>query len=289
MAELVADYSLARLHPADMLACGYKGAIRYLCYLPNDKVIQLPELQMLVGGGVGVAFVWEFTERRALGGAPAGSQDGAEAAKQLKGLGVPGAFVYVVMEDPNPIQTSQWAVAIQYLKAFTAQLPNGVKQVGGYGSQMFIEYLLDQGLISKGWQVGGWSPTVSQHPNMCLYQRLTPTLPNPGGAIDEDVALQADWGQVTSLALPTPTPPPPAPLPEDNVTDQDKKDIIDGVVLQLRQQFAPGGELNGRVEALCQNALTRMLPGMFAEALADWAPPASPTPPTPPAATPPAS
>lgn len=273
MAELVADYSLARLHPADMLACGYKGAVRYLCYLPNDKVIQLPELQMLVGGGVGVTFVWEFTAQRALGGAPAGSQDGAEAAKQLKGLGVPGAFVYVVMEDPNPIQTSQWAVAIQYLKAFTAQLPNGVKQVGGYGSQMFIEYLLDQGLISKGWQVEGWSGSVSQRPGMCLYQRLSPTLPNPGGAIDEDVVLQGDWGQVTSLVDPPAPPvvvPTPTPLPEIDVTPADITAIANAVTLQLREQEAPGGEVNSRQKALIQTAITTLLPGILSEALSSY-------------------
>lgn len=214
----VVDYSFARPNPADIKAAGYQGVVRYLSWLPNAKVVTRPEAEAIWAAGLDLALVWESTAQAASGGRPAGQKEGAEALRQADAVGWPADRpVYFVLEDPTRIPTSSWPAVADYCRGLQdAGWP--VERVGGYGSQALIEHLLAAGLIGWGWQVGGWSPTVS---GAChLYQRTTPTMAGPAwaGDVDEDAVLKPDWGgwhpgqtaaaPVQPAAGPTPLPAP---------------------------------------------------------------------------------
>jgi hypothetical protein len=208
----VCDYSYARPDPAVIKAAGYLGVVRYLSWQPNAKNITSGELAALWGAGLDVALVWETGAQAASGGYPIGHSEGAEALRQANALGWPSTRpVYFVMEDPNQVPTSQWSVIEEYCHGLQdAGWP--LERIGGYGSQALIEHLHTSGFISWGWQVEGWSATVSA---VChLYQRDTPTLAPAAlvGSIDEDAVLQADWGGWNGQTIsPTPSPS-PAPV-----------------------------------------------------------------------------
>lgn len=190
----VVDYSYARPAPAAIKDASYLGAVRYLAPLPNAKVVTAAELQQLWAAGLDVGLVWESYAQAASGGYTVGHGEGTEALRQADALGWPTIRpVYFVMEDPNPIPTSQWPAVEDYCHGL-ADAGWPAARIGGYGSQALVEHLLHLGLIAWGWQVGGWSPSVSP---MChLYQRLSPTIAPPAlaGSIDEDAVLKADWG-----------------------------------------------------------------------------------------------
>lgn len=271
-ATLVTD-SVAALAPAVLLASGYKGKVRYLDWLPNTKVLTDAEWSQAVAAAFPVSPVWESSGNPAVaGGASQGALDGAEAARQLAVLGCPRRFVWVVAEDPSRVAVGQWPTIVAYLAVFASKLPGGVAQLGGYGSQALVEHLLTSGAVSKGWQVGGWSTSVSQLPGMCLYQRLYPTIADAQikGEVDEDVALQADWGQ-NDVPPPTPTPAPsPTPTPGDDVTPADITAIANEVILQLRQEETPGSELSDREKALVQNIVNALMPEIVQTAVSTY-------------------
>lgn len=188
---VVADYSGARPDLHALKAAGAEGIVRYLAPLPNQKVIDVAEYQAALGAGLTVTLIWEWTNQRALAGAEAGAVDGAEAARQAKQLGYTG-IVYACLEDPTPVDVTSWPTVEAYARAFAIAFGG---EIGGYGSQNLLEDFIQRGVIRYGWQVGGWSHSVS---GIChLYQRQKLTVLSPFGTqVDEDAILQPDYGQV---------------------------------------------------------------------------------------------
>jgi hypothetical protein len=210
-----ADYSTARPAPAALVAAGYKDVVRYVSPPPNPKNITLPELNELRGAGLGIALVWESVAQRAATSGAAGGKSDAPLANQLADqLGYPDSCtIYFVLEDPNKLPTSSWPQMDAYA---TAAKQNSKRPIGGYGSQAYIEHAIEGGLITKGWQVGGWSTGVS--PKCHLMQRSNnPTLTTMGGNLDDDYIIAEDFGQWTGNIPPSgtvkPPPPPPPPPP----------------------------------------------------------------------------
>lgn len=202
------DYSFARPAPSALRAAGYQGVVRYLDWLPNPKVIDGAELAALHAAGLSVALVWESVAQRASSGGQAGGKaDATEALRQADALGFPADRpVYFVLEDPNVEPASDWVAIEAYLAGVAEVFP--VSRIGGYGSQRLVEAMVTGDRISWGWQVEGWSTSVS--PLCNLYQRLQVSLdPRLAGQVDEDAILEADWGAWD--------PPPPASSGPDTV------------------------------------------------------------------------
>lgn len=187
------DYSFARPSPSALRAAGYEGVIRYLDWLPNPKVIDGAELAALHAAGLSVALVWESVAQRASSGGQAGGHaDAVEALRQAEVLGLPADRpIYFVLEDPNVEPVSDWTAIEAYLAGVGEVLP--ATRIGGYGSQKLVEAMVTGDRIGWGWQVEGWSTSVS---NLCnLYQRLKVSLdPRLAGQVDEDAILESDWG-----------------------------------------------------------------------------------------------
>lgn len=211
------DYSFSRPSPHALAAAGCKGVIRYLAPLPNPKVIDQAELDALHAAGLLVALVWESVAQRATGGGRAGGvTDATEALRQADLLGWPeNRPIYMVMEDPNQQPTSDWPAIDAYAEGAASVL--GDARLGAYGGQALVEHQRQAGLIAWGWQVGGWSPSVS--PLCHLYQRLSPAvLTGFAGQIDEDAILQPDWGAWDGGSRPSAPPATSQPIQAPTVT-----------------------------------------------------------------------
>src|SRR5579871_885930 len=191
MAE-VADYSWARPSPAALVAAGYKGVIRYVSHDTTGKNIDPEELHALQAAGMSVTLAWEAGNQQAFSSGAAGGQADAISANQMSdALGYPSdCVIYFVLEDPNQLPTSAWPE----IDAYAAAAKRSSKRpIGGYGSQAYVEHALDMGIITKGWQVGGWSKSVS--PKCHLLQRSgNPVLTTMGGQLDDNLVINEDFG-----------------------------------------------------------------------------------------------
>ena len=188
-----ADYSFARPSPSALVGAGYKDVIRYLSPPPNAKNITLDELKALRDVGLGVALVWEWVEQRAfVSGASGGAADAPTANQLADALGYPNdCVIYFVLEDPNQLPDSTWPRIDEYADAVKAR---SARPIGGYGSQAHIEHAIGAGLITKGWQVGGWSTGVSSTCHL-LQRSSNPVLTIMGGSLDDNFIIDEDFGQ----------------------------------------------------------------------------------------------
>src|SRR5260221_5136626 len=88
------DYSLARPPLPLLHAAGVVFVVRYLSWEPNPKVVTRAEAEAILGVGFELVLNWEYDARDMLGGQKAGEVQAAEAARQVKALGLDGAPVY---------------------------------------------------------------------------------------------------------------------------------------------------------------------------------------------------
>lgn len=173
------DYSFARPDPAAIHAA---GVIRYLSSghsgLFNPKDLTAPEASELHAAGLKILLVWETYATRASASSAAGAWDAGMAEAQADALGYPSsaAIFYAVDFDARPIQVAAYFEGI----VSVAHHPVGI-----YGSADVVE---GKGAgIPYVWQCAAWSHgRVS--PTAHLYQRLTPTVPNPPDT-DENVVI----------------------------------------------------------------------------------------------------
>jgi Rv2525c-like, glycoside hydrolase-like domain len=149
------DYSYGDgLTAAQMREAGVTFVCRYLCYLPNGKVITKAEYGNLVKAGIAVVLVWEYTGRDAARGRAGGAADAREANRQALALGAPaGCPVYFAPVDYNALDNL--AVADAYLDGAGAEIT--VARVGGYGDLDRVRHWLNAGKVTYAWQTYAWS------------------------------------------------------------------------------------------------------------------------------------
>lgn len=200
-----ADFSFARIPAATLVAAGVKNVFRYLAYLPNGKVITKPERDEDVAAGITIHYNWETTATRPLDGPAAGTQDGAEAGRQLAALGDAGHTVICSVDaDPSGLSAQQFDTIHQYLSAFAAASGS---PVGVYGGAKLIDASAAWLDVKERWQTAAWSGQYLS-PRADYYQRIGHSWSLPGvapNAYDEDVIVHP--GNVA----PPPPPKPPAP------------------------------------------------------------------------------
>lgn len=162
MAQLV-DYAWTKPTPAQIIAAGYEGVLRYLS-TDSSKNLTPGERDALLDAGLSIGLVWETTATRAGQGYVAGQHDVQAAEAQAAALGYPMGcpIFYAVDYDAAPAAVVPYFQGVQGL----ARWPVGV-----YGSANVIEAVP----AMWKWQTTAWSHgRVS--PRAHLYQTLLPSL-----------------------------------------------------------------------------------------------------------------
>lgn len=209
---LDADQNLSD-YAADIKAAGLTFVMRYL------KNLSSAEVEALHGAGLSVGLIFETTGDRALGGADAGAEDGAEALRQARALGAPSSVAIYATVDGDVAEEQLDAVGA-YFVAFDGCLwasptegadPVCLYRIGGYADGTAISGLRDEGL-PLCWLAGamGWDgsrvflatgkPDLVQGPTLTAGGHWSPVPEQPlawpdlGFAYDPDVALSDDIG-----------------------------------------------------------------------------------------------
>ncbi|MDQ6613997.1 MAG: DUF1906 domain-containing protein [Actinomycetota bacterium] len=171
---------------------GYTVAMRYLSHDPG-KNLTATEVATDHALGIDVGLNWETTTNATLQGFAQGVADATEANHQADQLGAPQNVCIYYSTDTG-------ATADQVRAYYQGAKSIKRRPVGGYGGSLALLPLLNEGTISKWWQAnaGSWSgfntSNFPSHPQAHIRQLVTPTLPSPGGALDENEILSVDCG-----------------------------------------------------------------------------------------------
>ena len=204
------DYSYGRPAPAALKAAGIDFVGRYLWYPGCDsKAIDTGELAGLRAVGLPVVFGFEKTATRALGGYPAGVEDGQQSQSSLDTLHASDAPVYFAVDfdpDRRPVGgTDETPAVIDYFHGIGATIPWG--RCGVYAGDRVWQRVSGKWLWQA--QATSWS-TLYPSPAAHIVQGVGSVV--AGSSVDLDTASVSDYGQWPPPP-PHPTPPPPHPTP----------------------------------------------------------------------------
>jgi len=194
----------------DIYDAGYRFVGRYC--LEGLYRITPEECQDYLNSRLAIELFGEHQANFMLGGGPAGTSAGADAANYLFNVLKAPAGTAVYFTVDFEANAAQMPTLGAFLSAAAVQLAGAQYQCGVYGSYdvteaFYREFLTHQ---TEAWSYG----RVSEHAN--FYQRVGTTLPpiagTQPGSYDEDIAInpQGLW----TNALPPPPPPITVPLGE---------------------------------------------------------------------------
>jgi hypothetical protein len=142
---------------AALAAAGYRFACRYLVPERYDwKRLTRAEAEAITAAGLHIVSVFETSAVRAVGGAAAGSVDGAEALQEARLIGQPaGSAIYFAVDfDAHPVHFD----AIEaYLRAAVAVIGPAGYEIGVYGSCAVVDEMARRGVCQHFWQTYAWS------------------------------------------------------------------------------------------------------------------------------------
>jgi hypothetical protein len=199
------DYAWARPSPASLKAEGYGFVARYLSYDTTGKNLSAGEADELMAAGLDVVSNWEWGAQDALQGYGLGVQHAQAAESQAKADGMPaGRPIYFSIDfDAQP---SQQAAINAYFDGVASVL--GRNRTGAYGGYGAVSRLFDDGKITWAWQTYAWS--YGQWDSRAQLRQIQNGI-GPGGEMDKDQSMVADfgqWGPGTTSAPPPPVGPP---------------------------------------------------------------------------------
>lgn len=187
------DYSSGRPSAAAMKAKGVSFVCRYIGSTVRGtgrsaKWLTPTEAKARHDDGLAVVTVFEYAQKRPEDGGPAGTADAHTAVAELKYCGLPADLpVYWAVDYDTTVGPHIRA----YFKAIAAVV--GLKRVGAYGSYRVIKTLLDEGLITYGWQTYAWSG--GKWDPRAQIQQYSNNETVGGASVDYDRAMHANYGQ----------------------------------------------------------------------------------------------
>lgn len=197
------DYAWWRPADSFFTANGIQFVSRYLSWLPNGKVLQLPEYQHLTALGLKVCLNWEFDAQDQKRGYSGGVADASEAYRQVRAMGIPEPFAVYFSAD--------WDASLadfnNYIKPYlqgAASVLGGPRYVGVYGSYYTVKRAMEAGVAHYGWQTFAWSggqwyaPAQVRQTNIFTNYDLNYSYADDFGFI----------GSITDSQTGNPTPPP---------------------------------------------------------------------------------
>lgn len=204
------DYSTSKPSISALKSAGIHFAVRYTSPGANPKNLTKAELTALLAAGLQVAFVFESTTGRMLGGHSAGTSDATTADTAIKVLGMTGLPVYFACDFDAG--ASEQPLINDYLDGAASVI--GRSRTGIYGGYWPVSRALNAAKAAWAWQTYAWSTyrgTVPPHaekwemPPGSGHIFLADTraqlrqgpngVPLGGGTIDLDHAYAPDFGQ----------------------------------------------------------------------------------------------
>ncbi len=192
MTEVV-DYSYSRPSPADIVAGGYIGAMRYLGR--DARCITRSERDALLAAGLGIGLCWETTADRVLGGGPAGRIDAVQANDYANQLDAPGGLPIYYATD---FHASASQIAGPIADYYRAARDVGGRPVRVYGGAPVIDYMQQHLGLPAGWEAAATSWSEYRHSaHAVMLQRVGYVLHNSS---DTNTVLCSDdnidwlWG-----------------------------------------------------------------------------------------------
>ena len=159
---------LTAVQAARLRSEGISFVARYL--VPNEgetawKALTADEAAILRDAGLAIMLCWETSAKRMLGGAAAGSEDGAKARELAQSMGVPmGTCIYFAAD--YDVQDTDIPAIEAYFRA--ARIAVGQYNAGVYGGQRVIAALSQTSAWL--WQCVAWSEMIMPYANVRQYQ-----------------------------------------------------------------------------------------------------------------------
>lgn len=143
--------------PNQLRNYGVTGVMRYISWLPNNKVLSPGEYSRLTGAGFEVGVVWEYYANDFVRSGFDATAAARETLRQLAALGVPDTVpIYYGLDwDVLP---EQWPMCRERLHQ--VNLVHGVERTGVYGPYDALEWARRDGVATRFWQAGmstAWS------------------------------------------------------------------------------------------------------------------------------------
>lgn len=229
MTPWVGDYSwgrpdLHRLHDA-----GCVGVIRYLGPGNGGRDVTRDEVARIHDAGLALGVVWETTTTAALAGWQAGWHDFDAANRYADSVGLPDdtPIAYAVDTDVT-VEQARGPIA----ETFHGVIARGAhRPVRPYGEAVVLDVLCGElKLMPCGWQCAAWSLGFKS-PHRCLYQTWPPVM---NATVDHNDMGPRECDLLWHPTLPIISCPPM----EDDVTPEDKAEIINGVIARLDSSTA---------------------------------------------------
>lgn len=184
------DYSWSRPEPLRLAAAGKKFACRYLSFTAS-KNLTAAEARRLHAAGIATVSNWEAAADGWRGGANAGRQHAAEAARLARECGAPPdrPIYFSIDSDASPAELAGPVTA--YLRACADVV--GREKVGVYGGIRTVRYALDHGLARWAWQTYAWSG--GKWDSRAHIQQYRNGVTLAGANVDLNRATVPDYGQ----------------------------------------------------------------------------------------------
>lgn len=179
------DYSWARPTIQELRSQGITFAGRYLS--GGGKALTEREALRLSAGGIALFSIYEMGAMNMAGGRVAGEQDGREALRAGRYIGMPRNRPIYFAADWD-VQEDQVSACLSYLEQARAVM-KGYYFAGIYGGRRVIEAARNAG-FQYLYQTLAWSQGI-RVPHAQIYQS------GIAGQIDTDWAYAADFGQWT--------------------------------------------------------------------------------------------
>lgn len=221
------DYSFSRPDINCLKGKGVTFACRYL--RGSGKALSRSEAQALNNAGIAVVSNEETTGTQYTGGYNGGCNDARAAHSAHVNCGGPSnAPIYFTPLDHDPagLSSSEWNLLRDYARGVCDTL--GKSRVGWYGGTAMLDDLKSRGYGAYWWQALGWRAGIDTSEEARArgwhLRQYNNGVAMCGGEVDYDESIQSNigaWIIGQDIAA------------EDDVTEQDIENIINGVVAAL--------------------------------------------------------
>lgn len=188
------DFSFSRPSLESLEHGHAQAVIRYVCpdnHLTHGKILTRSEASRYRDHGIDLVTNFEWYANRCREGRTAGRVDAGTALAAHHAAGGPDHAAVYYSADFDAQRGDLDAIGA-YFEGAAAE--SGLERVGAYGEYDVIRWLLDQELITFGWQTYAWSHGLYDEDAVLAQDRNGIRL-SDGSEVDLDTIHAAEYGQ----------------------------------------------------------------------------------------------